>query len=278
MSSIAEGALLDTRVADAPAWQRWYLRNERLVYGLAGFVSVVVLWEFAVSQGWLRAAFISSPTRILNAARIEIEQGRIWGDIGVSLLEFALGFLVAGVLGVLIGLVGGWFKRANYVLDPWLAALYATPDVALVPLIILVLGIGIPAKVFVVFLTSLFSVAVNTLVGVQSTDARMLEVALSFRASRMTIFRTVVLPSTIPYILTGLRLASGRALVGVVLAELIASNQGIGFMINVAGATLNTARLMVGVLLLGIFGIVLGEVMRRVEQRFEVWRPNPHGP
>src|SRR5919197_2948238 len=107
MSSIAEGALLDTRVADAPAWQRWYLRNERLVYGLAGFVSVVVLWEFAVSQGWLRAAFISSPTRILNAARIEIEQGRIWGDIGVSLLEFGLGFLAAAVLGILIGLVGG---------------------------------------------------------------------------------------------------------------------------------------------------------------------------
>jgi NitT/TauT family transport system permease protein len=279
MSSTAglQGTLIESRLADVPPWRRWYLRNERLVYGLAGFVSVLVVWELAVNVGWLKAAFISSPTRIVNAARFEVIQGRIWGDIGVSLLEFALGFLAAAVLGIVIGMIGGWSKRANYILDPWLAALYATPDVALVPLIILVLGIGIQAKVFVVFLTSIFSVAVNTLVGVQSTDPRMLDVARSFRASRPMVFRSVVLPSTLPFILTGLRLASGRALVGVVLAELIAANQGIGFMINVAGATLNTARLMVGVLLLGLFGVVLGEVMRRIEQRYEVWRPSPRG-
>ena len=270
----AETVLLDRRLADAPSWRRWYAQNERLVYGLAGFVSVLVVWELAVRVGWLKAAFISSPTRIVAAAQTEIAQGRIWGDIGVSLLEFSLGFVAATIVGVVIGLVGGWSKRANYILDPWLAALYATPDVALVPLIILVLGIGIPSKVFVVFLTSLFSVAINTLVGVQSTDPRMLEVARSFRANQLTVFRTVILPSTLPYVLTGLRLASGRALVGVVLAELIAANQGIGFMINVAGSLLNTGRLMVGVLLLGIFGVLLGEVMRRVEQRFEVWRPS----
>jgi ABC-type nitrate/sulfonate/bicarbonate transport system permease component len=270
----ADTVLLDRRLADAPSWWRWYVQNERLVYGLAGFVTVLVVWETAVRVGWLKAAFISSPTRIFTAAQVEVAQGRIWGDIGVSLLEFTLGFLAATVIGVVIGLVGGWSKRANYILDPWLAALYATPDVALVPLIILVLGIGIPSKVFVVFLTSLFSVAINTLVGVQSTDPRMLQVARSFRASQLTVFRTVILPSTLPYVLTGLRLASGRALVGVVLAELIAANQGIGFMINVAGSLLNTGRLMVGVLLLGIFGVLLGEVMRRVEQRFEVWRPS----
>jgi NitT/TauT family transport system permease protein len=270
----AQTALLDRRLADAPPWRRWYVQNERLVYGLLGFVTVLVFWETAVRVGWMKAAFISSPTRIVTAAQAEVAQGRIWGDIGVSLLEFSLGFIAAAVIGILIGLVGGWSKRANYILDPWLAALYATPDVALVPLIILVLGIGIPSKVFVVFLTSLFSVAVNTLVGVQSTDARMLEVARSFRASQLTVFRTVVLPSTLPFALTGLRLASGRALVGVVLAELIAANQGIGFMINVAGSTVQTARLMVGVLLLGLFGVLLGEVMRRVEQRFEVWRPS----
>jgi ABC-type nitrate/sulfonate/bicarbonate transport system permease component len=270
----AEGALFDRRLADAPPWRRWYVQNERLVYGLLGFVTVLVVWETAVRVGWMKAAFISSPTRIVTAAQAEVALGRIWGDIGVSLLEFTLGFVAAAVIGVLIGLVGGWSKRANYILDPWLAALYATPDVALVPLIILVLGIGIPSKVFVVFLTSLFSVAINTLVGVQSTDPRMLEVARSFRASQLRVFRTVILPSTVPFVLTGLRLASGRALVGVVLAELIAANQGIGFMINVAGSTVQTARLMVGVLLLGLFGVLLGEVMRRVEQRFEVWRPS----
>jgi ABC-type nitrate/sulfonate/bicarbonate transport system permease component len=272
-SSSSEAGLLDVRVADAPAWRRWYLKNERFVYGMAGFVSVVTLWEVAVRAGWLKATFVSSPTRIVAAAQIEVQQGRIWGDIGVSLTEFVLGFAAAALLGVTIGLIAGWFKRANYIIDPWLSALYATPDIALVPLIILVLGIGLWSKVFVVFLTSLFSVAINTLIGVQSTDPRMLDVARSFGAGRVTVFRTVVLPSTVPFILTGLRLASGRALVGVVLAELIAANQGIGFVINVSGATLNTSRLMVAVLLLGLFGVFLGEVMRRVEERFDVWRP-----
>lgn len=273
ISEAAEETLLDVRVAEAPPWKRFYLQNERLVLGLTGFVSIAALWEYAVQARMLKPIFISSPSLIYRAAMVELEQGRIWGDVGVSLLEFALGFLIAAVVGIAIGLVAGWYRRANYMIDPWLSALYATPDIALIPLFILVLGIGLWTKVFVVFLTCLFSVAINTLVGVQSTEARYLDVARSFQAGHLTIFRTVVLPGSIPYILTGLRLASGRALVGVVIAELIAANQGIGFMITIAGATLNTGRLMLGIVLLGMFGVAMGEVMRRVEQRFEVWRP-----
>jgi ABC-type nitrate/sulfonate/bicarbonate transport system permease component len=272
-SRAADEQLLDVRVARTAPWKRWYLRNERLILGLAGFVTVLLVWELVVNLGWLRAVFISSPSRIWRATLLEVQVGRIWGDIGASLLVYVLGFGAAAAVGITIGLVAGWFKHANYIVDPWLSALYATPDIALAPLIILVLGIGVASKVFVVFLTAVFVVAVNTLVGVRSTDARMFEVARSFGAGRGRIFRTVVLPSTIPFIMTGLRLASGRALVGVVLAELIAANQGIGFLISISGTTLNTARMMIGVLLLGIFGVLIGEVMRRIEARFDVWRP-----
>lgn len=272
-TTAAEEPLLDVRLLQVPAWKRWYLRNERLLLGLAGFVTVLVVWEVVVNAGLLKAIFLSSPSRIWAATVLEVRGGRIWGDIGASLLVYGLGFGAASLVGIAIGLVAGWFKHANYVVDPWLSALYATPDVALAPLIILVLGIGVTSKVFVVFLTAVFVVAVNTLVGVQSTDARMLDVARSFGASPTRVFRTVVLPGTIPFIMTGLRLASGRALVGVVLAELIAANQGIGFLISIAGTTLNTARMMIGVLLLGIFGVLIGEVMRRIEARFDVWRP-----
>lgn len=269
----ADEQLLDVRLIQVPAWKRWYLRNERLVLGLAGFVSVLIVWELVVNTGVMKAIFLSSPSRIWAATVLELQVGRIWGDITASLLVYALGFGVASLVGITIGLVAGWFRHANYIIDPWLSALYATPDVALAPLIILVLGIGITSKVFVVFLTAVFVVAVNTLVGVQSTDARMLDVARSFGASPARVFRTVVLPGTVPFIMTGLRLASGRALVGVVLAELIAANQGIGFLISISGTTLNTARMMIGVLLLGIFGVLIGEVMRRIEARFDVWRP-----
>jgi ABC-type nitrate/sulfonate/bicarbonate transport system permease component len=272
-SKAADEQLLDVRLAETASWKRWYLRNERLVLGLVGFLTVLIVWEFVVEMGWLKSVFISSPSRIWRAALLEIQTGRIWGDIGARLLVYALGFTAASVVGITVGLIAGWSRRANYVVDPWLSALYATPDIALAPLIILILGIGIASKVFIVFLTAVFVVAVNTLVGVQSTDARMLEVARSFGAAQGRVFRTVILPSTIPFIMTGLRLATGRALVGVVLAELIAANQGIGFLISISGTTLNTARMMVGVLLLGSFGVLIGEVMRRIEARFDVWRP-----
>jgi NitT/TauT family transport system permease protein len=278
--SVSHGAddqLLDVRVAEAPWLYRWYLRNERLVLGLLGFVVILAIWEAVTQLGWLKYIFISSPSRITQSAMLAFRQGAVWADIGISLLEFSVGFLLAAVVGITIGLIGGWSRRASYIIDPWLSAIYATPDVALIPLIILWLGIGLPSKFFVVFLTAVFSVAVNTLIGVHSTDPRLLDVARSYRAGHAMMFRTVIIPSTIPFILTGLRLASGRALVGVVLAELIASNQGIGHLISVAGVTLNTARVMFGVILLGLFGVLLGEVMRRVERRFDAWRPSPVG-
>jgi len=276
---VSEGGadqLADIRLAQTSPIYRWYVRNERTVLGVAGFVTVVALWELATQMGWLKLIYVSSPSRIWSSALTEFRVGRIWADIGVSLTQFVLGFLAAAVVGIILGLIAGWSRRASYVIDPWLSALYATPDVALVPLIILWLGIGLPSKVFIVFLTAVFPVAVNTLIGVHSTDPRLLDVARSYRASQPFLFRTVIIPTTVPFILTGLRLASGRALVGVVLAELIASNQGIGHMISVAGSTLNTGRLMLGVLLLGLFGVFLGEVIRRIERRFDIWRPHPH--
>ena len=278
--SVSHGAddqLLDVRLADASPLRRWYLRHERLVLGLLGFIVVLAIWEAVTQLGWLKYIFVSSPSRITQSAILAFRQGAVWGDIGVSLLEFSLGFVLAAVIGITVGLIGGWSKRASYIIDPWLSAIYATPDVALIPLIVLWLGIGLPSKIFVVFLTAVFSIAVNTLYGVHSVDPRLLDVARSYSAGHATVFRTVIIPSTIPYMLTGLRLASGRALVGVVLAELIASNQGIGHLISVAGVTLNTARVMFGVILLGLFGIFLGEVLRRVEKRFDVWRPSPVG-
>jgi ABC-type nitrate/sulfonate/bicarbonate transport system permease component len=254
----------------------WYERNERVALGLVGFLVVGLAWEFSVQAGLLKRTFVSSPSAIGQAFWFEAQAGTLWGHVGVSLTEFGLGFGVAAIVGVVIGLVGGWFRRASYIVEPWLAALYATPEIALVPLIILVLGIDIQARVFIVFLTAVFSVAVNTLVGVQSTDARFLDVARSFGASRIRLFASVVLPSTVPFILSGLRIAAGRALVGVVVAELLASNQGLGYLINLAGATLNTGRMMVGVILLGLFGVAIGEALRRVENRFDVWRPVAH--
>jgi NitT/TauT family transport system permease protein len=120
-----------------------------------------------------------------------------------------------------------------------------------------------------------FPIAINAVAGVRAAEHRFVRVARSFGASRTHLFRTVILPGTIPFFFTGVRQASGRALVGVVVAELIAANQGIGFMISLAGSTFNTSKVMFGIVLLALFGVFVGRLLERVEGRFESWRVAP---
>ncbi len=250
--------------------------QERILYGSAGLVVTLVLWETVVRLGLIRGSLLSSPSRIVETAIREFGSGTIWPHITTSLLEWVLGFVAAIAVGIPLGLLIGSFRRVDYLLDPWISALYATPTVALVPLIILIFGVGLQSKVVVVVLEAIFMVIVSTTRGVQATDVRHLDIARSFRASRWLQFTSVVLPSTVPFILTGIRLGASRALVGVVVAEFLAANVGIGFYISFAGTTLNTSQVMLGIILLGLFGLVIGEVIRRIEHRFDVWRPGIH--
>ncbi len=170
----------------------------------------------------------------------------IWPDIETSFIEWLVGFALALVVAIPIGFALGLFRRMEFLLDPLIAALYATPTVALVPLIILVFGVNLPSKFAVVFLEASVTLMVATLNGVHAADRRWLEIATSFGAPRGLVFRSVTVPSSTPYIITGLRIAAGRALVGVVVAEFIASNVGLGFYISVNGSFLNSSRVMLG--------------------------------
>jgi NitT/TauT family transport system permease protein len=244
------------------------------MYGLLGFVIVLPLWEAVVRLGVIRRVTLSSPSLILEAAWEDLfVTGILWPHIGQSSQQFFLGLGLALVTGVPLGLALGLFRRLNYFLDPWLSAIYATPTIALVPLIVLILGLGIESKIFIVWLEAIFVIVVTTMVGVHAAEARYLDLARSFRASRWLTFRSVVLPSSFPYILTALRLGVTRSLVGVVVAEFFAANKGLGFFINFSGTTLRTDRVMLGVILLGLLGVVLGEGIRRIERRYERWRP-----
>jgi NitT/TauT family transport system permease protein len=141
------------------------------------------------------------------------------------------------------------------------------------PLVIIWLGIGVLSKIGIIFLGAVFPLLINTRDGVKTTPANLLTAARSFGASEWMIFRSVVLPSTVPFILTGLRLAVGRALIGVMVGELYAATAGIGFMITVAGATFQTDKVFVGVLIFAISGMTLTAVLDRIEHRFDKWRP-----
>ncbi|HEX5466500.1 MAG TPA: ABC transporter permease [Candidatus Limnocylindrales bacterium] len=264
------------RHPNADQGARFTVPNEPLVYGVIGFILVLVLWEVVVDVGLAKASLLSSPTRIWTAAVADFGSGVIWPQISTSLLEWIVGFVLAIVVGIPVGLALGQVQRLEFLVEPWIYGLYATPSVALAPLLILIFGVGVEAKFAIVFLEGVITLLISTIAGSHAADRRHMEIAQSFGASRSLTFRSVTLPSSVPFIITGLRIAAGRALVGVIVAEFIAANVGLGFYISLNGTTLNSSRVMLGILLLGVFGIAVGQLIQRVERRFERWRPAIH--
>ena len=252
--------------------RRGSLRRQRLFYGVLGILAVLVPWELLVRLGVVDRVLISSPTAVVQTLIELFEEGEIWHELWVSFQEWSIGFFMAAIVGIVIGLVAGWFKWVRYIAEPWLNVLYAVPELALIPIFILWFGIGLEFKVWLAFLSAIFVIAINTMAGVHGTEMKYLAVAATYGAGRMRVFRTVVLPGSVPFIMTGLRQGSGRALVGVIGAEFLSANQGIGFFIALSGQTINTPQVMAGIVILGAFGIVTGEFFRIVEQRFDVWR------
>lgn len=248
-------------------------RRQRIALGAAGFIAVLVAWEVASRLGALNPLFFSRPTDIVIAGVEEVQLPRFWDDVRVSVTEFVAGLVAAIVLGVPIGLVAGWYPRLLYFADPWLNFLNATPRVALLPIIVIWLGLGIASKIAVVFLGAFFSILIPTIQGVRTVDRRFIDVAKGFRASRRRMFTSVVLPATVPFIVTGLRIGVARALIGVVVGELYAATAGLGVMINKASQVLQADRMLFGVLIFTIAGIVGVAAVQRVEVRYQKWRP-----
>jgi NitT/TauT family transport system permease protein len=191
----------------------------------------------------------------------------------VSGIEFGWGYALSVIVALPFGIAVGWYRKMSYIFDPFINAMNSTPRVALLPLVIIWLGIGILSKVGIIFLGAVFPILINARDGVKTTPYNLLNAARSFGASEWQIFRNVVLPSTVPFILTGLRLGVGRALIGVMVGELYAATAGIGFMITVAGATFQTDKVFVGVLIFAISGMISMELLTKLERRFSKWRP-----
>ena len=270
----AQELLLDVRVAEASRIYKIYLANEKKILGTIAVAIFLTAWELVgnVFQ-WINPMFMSAPSLIFKAGYDMFRSGEIYHDLYVSGVEFLGGYFLAAVVGIPFGIMTGWYKRMSYIFDPFVNALNATPRVALLPLVIIWLGIGILSKVGIIFLGAVFSILINTRDGVKTTPVNLLNAARSFGASEWMVFKTVVVPSTIPFILTGLRLAVGRALVGVLVGELYAATAGIGFMITVAGATFQTDKVFVGVGIFALSGMIGMELLTKVERRFDKWRP-----
>jgi len=262
---------------DAGPPRTFWARHEHALLGTISMLVFLSFWEASVGLGWVNPLFTSSPSRIVRTAIEMFADGSILVDMQVSGFEFIVGYGAAIIIGVPLGILMGWYSRIDAVLEPFVSALYATPRIALLPLILIWLGIGIASKIAIVFLGAVFPIVVNTVTGVRTVEADFIKVARSFGCNDRQLFWTVVLPASVPMLLAGLRLGLGHALVGIVVGEMYGATKGLGFLIATAGARFQTDQVMVGIILIAGAGVVLTELLRAIERRFERWRPNVRG-
>ena len=249
-------------------------RYEGAVIGLVSVVAFVLAWQgIAALRIWPKL-FLPGPLDVVAAFQELFRRGEIWNDMFVSGQELAYGYVLAVVTALPLGLLMGWYRRLNSFLDPFVIFFYNAPRISLLPLFIVWFGIGIYSKIAIVFLGAFFPVLINTIAGMRNLDASQLRAARAYCASDIQIFRTVALPGSVPFVLTGLRLGVAHALIGVVVGELVAAQAGLGLMMATAGATFQTSKVFAGVFIFAAVGIVLNYGLLRVEQRFQSWKPS----
>ncbi|MDB5597522.1 MAG: ssuC 3 [Hyphomicrobiales bacterium] len=242
------------------------------IWGISSVVGGLALWEFISRFIVGSKLFLAAPSQVVVAMGELARSGELGNHIYVSSLEFFIGYIVACVLGVLLGLVMASSPAGKQALQPWVSGLYATPTVALAPLFILWFGIGIFSKVVVVIVLVIFPVVINTEAGLRTTSVQLIETVRSFGANRRQIFLKVALPSALPFIFAGLKLGIGRGLIGVVVAELFGSRAGLGQLISQSAETFNMPALFAGVAILAGAGIAMTSGFGWLERRLLPWR------
>jgi ABC-type nitrate/sulfonate/bicarbonate transport system permease component len=252
----------------------FYQQHEGKILGGTAVLVVLGIWQAIWScTNWISPLFFSGPSAIAKQFWISLTQGNLLADLAFSGKNFVVGFGIALVSGVVVGVIIGWYTRVRLIFDPFLMGLYSAPRIAMMPLIIIWFGIGMWSKVFIVFLSAFFPILVNTVAGIRNMDRDLLRAARAFCASDWQIFKTLAIPGSVPFILTGVRQGVAVGLIGVVVGEMLGSSEGIGFMVAYGGQTFQTDTLFVGFVIIAFAGIVLNGLTERLERHFSRWRP-----
>jgi ABC-type nitrate/sulfonate/bicarbonate transport system permease component len=237
---------------------------------IASLAVTLGVWEW-YGRG-VDPIFMSYPTAIVAAVPDMVRSGELQSNFLSSVKSIIFGLVLAITFGTMIGLLMGRYRFFDQLLDMQINALYATPNVALIPLIILWFGLGMTSKVFIIFLSAFFPIAINTHAGVRNVSRGLVEVALAEAASQLQIFTKIVIPASLPFIATGIRLAMGRAVVAMVVAEMFTAVGGLGGAIINYGNAFATAKLFVVIIVLALLGVTLTESVRWIERRIAPWK------
>lgn len=250
-------------------WIAWWRAHPNLIR----IISVIVFfvwWEYA-GRG-MNPLFMSYPSAIFRAGMDMTASGELPRALVASLIPFCIGLSISIVGGITLGILLGQFWLVEYILDPFLNALYVVPRVALIPLIILWAGLELTGKVVIISLIAIFPVIVNTYSGIKDVRGSLLEIGRAYGATEMQIFIKIILPASVPYIMAGIRLAVGLAIIGIIVSEFFTAITGLGGIIVLYANNFATAKLFVPIIVTGMLGIALSQLVAVIERSLSRWR------
>src|SRR4051812_21714327 len=263
----------------APARSLWR-QIEPVALGAGSIVLLLVLWEVLPHLMTLGAGtkmYFTTPSRVGVTLWNMIVTGALWAPLGVSAAGFGVGLLLSIAVGLPLGVLLGRSRTLNAMFDPFITAFNATPRLVFLPLLMLWFGLGVWSKVVIVFIGALFPILINTYEGVRNADRVLINVVRSFGASEWDVARLVVVPNALPYIIAGLRLAIGRAVLGVVVAEFFGAEQGLGVVMVQAASRYQVDVVFAGLVVFAVLSLVMTGLVQLLEDRLSRWRPQRLG-
>jgi len=262
----------DTAAMKTQAWGGLSKRGRERLIGAASPIVLLVLWEVCARFGVIDTRFFPAPSQIIRTLFTMIQSGELQVHLMASLQRLGLGFLTGGIPALIIGVVMGLNSTIRAMIDPLISATYPIPKSSILPLALLVLGLGEASKVFMVAIGVFYPVAMNAMTGVRQINSIYLDVGHNFKASRFDIFRTIALPGAMPMIMTGIRLGVGMGLVLIAIAEMVGARSGLGFLIWNAWETFSVEQMYVGLFVIALIGFVLTVIVNEIEKILVPWR------
>jgi ABC-type nitrate/sulfonate/bicarbonate transport system permease component len=242
---------------------------------MLGMLSPMLLlagWEIATRTGLLDGRYFPAPSTISGVFINLIESGELWANTWASLKRLFWGLLFGGIPALILGILMGLYRPVRAMFDPLIAATYPIPKSALLPLILLIFGLGEASKVAMVAIGVFFPIAINAVTGVREINKIYLDVGANFQASRWQVFRTIAIPGALPFIMTGIKLGVGMGLILIAVAEMIGAKSGLGFMIWNAWEILSVETMYVGLVMVALIGFLFTLLLNELERWVVPWR------
>ncbi len=274
MTDAAQNARSEVRVARAPRRMSSAISRETAerLMNIVSPVALIGVWELCARLGLIDVRFFPAPSKIFGVMFQMIQNGQLEKNTWASLTRLFWGILWGGIPALVLGVAMGMFRTLRLIVEPIVAATYPIPKSAILPLILLIFGLGEPSKVVMVAAGVFYPILINSMAGVLEISKIHFDVGRNFGASRLQVFRTVALPGAMPLIMTGVKLGVGLGLVLIAIAEMVGAKSGLGYMIWNAWEILSVETMYVGLITIAVLGLVFSLVLNEIERLIVPWK------